>query len=285
MEDGEVSQTDKGDERNPPRELGRHGAKKIQKKKAYTDHQLNERTMANWSRRVGYFTGALLVASVASNLIIYGQLLEMRSSGEDTKQIIATAKDQVKVMQGQLNEMKVEQRPWVYADIGVGGAIYRNQGGGVTIPIVFALHNTGHLPASYVYPDIEAILPAGVGSKIAKERQQKRCAPILQQAAVSDQIGTTVFPGQTVKFGVGAGISLEEIETAKKAWEEHGGKQMDFLMAWVAGCIRYRSPDGEVHQTGTVFTIGMKKPGKEGVYALPVDPTSVDAESIILSHG
>jgi hypothetical protein len=193
---------------------------------------------------------------------------------------------QLKVMQGQLNEMKDEQRPWIYADFSSGGPIYRNQSGGLTFSIGFVFHNTGHLPATYISPDVEAYLSGAdgkVGSSSARERQKRRCDKPIQQPEASDQIGTTAFPGQNVPFGAAVGISAEEIEATKReAWLKTTGKELEFLFPWVVGCIRYRSPDGEPHQTGIAFTIGMTKPGNFMSFALPLDPTGVDPGRIAI---
>jgi hypothetical protein len=234
-------------------------AAKYEKENA-ADRAARRTADATWA--IFFLTLVIMIVGYLQWQSMMGQLDEMRSSSEDTKQIIATAKSQVIVMQNQLDEMKFEQRPWVYADIGIRRAIYRNQGGGFTIPIFFVLHNTGHLPASYVSPDIEAYIPAGVGSQSANERQQRRCAHAAQQTSASDQIGTTIFPGQTVNLETGVGIDADEVETARKVWLERTGKQMDILTIWVVGCIRYRSPDGDTHQTGTVFYLGMKNPAE-----------------------
>lgn len=60
-----------------------------------TPHERNERIMAQWARRVGWFTLALVVVGVVSACIFGNQL---------------------SVMQGQLNEMRAETRPYVNFD-------------------------------------------------------------------------------------------------------------------------------------------------------------------------
>jgi hypothetical protein len=104
----------------------------------------------------------------------------------------------------------------------------------------------------------------------------------LQQPNASDQIGVTVFPGQSVLLGADIGITAYEIGEVREL-EHKIRKASDFFPTpWGAGCIRYRSPDGAFHQTGIAFTVSMGKPGKEGVYALPIDPTSIDPQSLII---
>lgn len=187
------------------------------------------------------------------------------------------------ILSGTLNEMKAEQRPWIYADLSPGGKIFRNQSGGLTFPIGFTFHNDGHLPAFYVFPDIEAYLSGEdgkVGSTTARERQRIRCdRPLSKQST----IGITVFPSQKTGFGASVGITAEEIESAGKAYRAATGRNAEFIFPWVTGCIRYRSLDRIEHQTGIAFTIDNWKPGTFPVLALPVDPTIIDPGQIHIS--
>jgi hypothetical protein len=183
---------------------------------------------------------------------------------------------QLGAMQDQLDEMRAEQRPWVYAEAASpDGPFYRNQSGGFTLDVGFTLHNTGHLPALYVSPDIDGYLPFGKESP--RDWQRRHCAPKLEQPkAMGDQIGVTVFPGQTVHSGRGAGFKPEEIDALKRKWRKNAHKEMDHFIAWVVGCIRYRAPDGSFHQTGVAYQVG------RGGDVLPPDPTGVPTSEITL---
>ena len=102
MESEKVGETSKQNERHPPRELpflcqirdlySRYAKRERKQKKAETDHQRNERMMAQWTARVGYFTAFLVLFSAVGNWIIYGQLKEMRSGGDDTKRLVEAAR-------------------------------------------------------------------------------------------------------------------------------------------------------------------------------------------------
>jgi hypothetical protein len=94
--------------------------------------------MARWTRRVGIFTAALVVVGVVTGGIFWRQL---------------------NVMQGQLDEMRSEQRPWVTIikdppDI-ISPLTYRS--GVVSINLLFTFRNVGHLPAFGVIPSSFAI--------------------------------------------------------------------------------------------------------------------------------
>ena len=119
----EAGKTEEGEEREPPRETvifsvfrafnRRKGRSKAKKQKSYTDHQLNERTVANWSRRVGLFTAILAITSIFGNWVIYKQLLEMQSSGEDTKLLIKATQDFAKSAQNAVETTKQQLRAYV----------------------------------------------------------------------------------------------------------------------------------------------------------------------------
>jgi hypothetical protein len=181
---------------------------------------------------------------------------------------------QLNVIQNQLDEPYSEQRPWIYADITPGGPIFRNQSGGLTIQVAFTLHNVGHLPAFYVSPDVDGYLSGG--STMVTERQKAVCSRPVQYPGAVDQLGGTVFPGQSTTYGLGIGIGAGEIANAKSPLE-------DFISPWIVGCIRYKSPDGKDHQTGVALTVGMIKTGVQGTFALPKDPTAIDPGFLVIS--
>ena len=111
-------------------------------RRAKSQHQVNERMMARWTRHVGLFTGALVAVGIVTAVIFLRQL---------------------NVMQGQLDEMKVEQRPWVYADSPrLTDVIRINEVGLWTLHLKFGVYNVGHLPGQYTHtPVVSAIADAG----------------------------------------------------------------------------------------------------------------------------
>lgn len=148
MEAEEIRQPEKDEERNPPREpaiigvLGRlynrHRGAKGKKDKEYTFHQSNERRMANWARVVGWFTGALVLTSAFANWVIYQQLQEMRSSGEDTRALVKATQEAVEVAR---DTEQRQLRAYVYIET------CRISSFGKKALISCDLKNTGQTPA------------------------------------------------------------------------------------------------------------------------------------------
>jgi hypothetical protein len=166
-------------------------------------------------------------------------------------------------------------------------AVFRNQFGGLTFQIKFTFHNTGHLPAMYVFTDPGRLSfwrrRARWAPHWSPNRQKRRCQSRLQQPGAVDQLGTTVFPGQTPSTEIGFGIDQGKIDFVNRLEVEKTGTAMQIITPWGVGCIRYRSPDGALNQTGFAFIVNRTEPGREGTFALPSDPTNVPASQLAIS--
>ena len=154
---------------------------------------------------------------------------------------------QLSVMQGQLDEMHAEQRPWVYANsVTPAGHIILTDGRYV-IPLKFSITNTGHLPAFFVTPTTSAaVIAVGSGSTLAIRNDV--CNDYRNSA---DKIGTTVFPGQTVSHG---GFTAGDYPSVPKSeWDAIAGPKMLIVF----GCIDYQFPTKPGHhQSRFAFAVG-----------------------------
>ncbi len=175
-------------------------------------HRATEQRYWRWQTRLG--TGALLFAAGA---------------------VIAAAFTW-NATQGQLEVLRSEQRPWVYADVVPYGPIVRNISGGYTIQVAFVVHNTGHLPAMYVWPAAGGMVQPSVPQLI--EGQNIACR---QRDAVPYRPGTngnTIFPGQTLALPQGIGVdkaTWDAVIALNKAVNSTG------VSAAITGCIDYQS--------------------------------------------
>jgi hypothetical protein len=183
--------------------------------------------------------------------------------------------------QGQLEVLRSEQRPWIYADVVPFGPIVRNISAGYTMQVAFVVHNTGHLPAMYVWAAAGGMVQPSVSQLI--DGQNVACR---QRDAVPYQAGTngnTVFPGQTLALPQGVEIdkaTWDKVLTLNKAVRVPGGS------ATITGCIDYQVPgDAKHHHTRFAYAVGQKidnDPTGIGMRSLPDDPTSVTVDHLAI---
>jgi hypothetical protein len=156
-----------------------------------------------------------LLVTVAAIVVYWLQLSVMR--------------DQQAVMKAQVDEMRQEQRAWVYADVKPAAPItYDEHGMSVTVQFVF--HNTGKLPATRVTPSFGVRVEDGQVANTWSEIQKMAC----QNAAPDSKplIGHTVFPDQT------AVVAYRHFTVP---WSELNASNTTMLLVDFAGCILYET--------------------------------------------
>src|SRR5713101_8561477 len=135
------SETKKEQERTPPppaiirvfRALKRYEIRRRSRRKKEAGE--TEITMARWTRRVGQFTLFLAVVGLLTAVIFWRQL---------------------NVMQGQLDVMAADQRPWVsFEDFGIAGSLSFDDIGSTGgkrwhVKVRYQLKNYGKTPAAHV---------------------------------------------------------------------------------------------------------------------------------------
>lgn len=148
MPDQQEGQSKKEQERKRPykppaiirvfRALKRHS----NRRRHQTEHQVNERMMARWTRHVGWFTAALVLVGIVTAVIFWKQL---------------------RVMQGQLDELREEQRPWFYVSKVTPDSKFIHVNNSVSMKVRVLLNNVGHSTARdiRVYSVAMAIPHAG----------------------------------------------------------------------------------------------------------------------------
>jgi hypothetical protein len=180
---------------------------------------------------------------------------------------------QLRVMQGQLEEMRDEQRAWVSGSISPHGPIIFNKNG-VMAGLEFTLQNSGHLPATDVWVWAE-ILPFQNSQPPNLTNRPLYCSPKGEALAEAKKVyppsGGTAFPGEVSKndeMVASYGPGIDGIKIIQK-----------YTRLGIRGCIRYRSVTGKFHYTGIagllLFSDGNRRD------SLDFDPTiSVDTAKI-----
>lgn len=201
--------------------------------------------------------------------------------------IVASSADsarQQKVLTEQISEMRAEQRAWVYADLTPAGKFFWNESGRLSVPILFTLHNTGHLPAQSVWVKLAA--HAGpyfyVPGQDMKSSQQRVCSEALRDYGTAVPTGVVVFPGQVQSVPVPISLPSDEWTrpSSSSVSNQFGSGGVTFF-----GCIVYSYSDHSVGSTGFAAHVVRIDPGHPGVpLALPGDPTELSIEQLRVGY-
>lgn len=190
-----------------------------------------------------------------------------------------TYRQQAAIMSRQLTEMQSEQRPWIYADFSPGDKLSWSPSGGLSIPITFIFHNTGHLPAHFVSPVFEThtwrqLLESGG----LRSNQQRTCQDGMNRFESIKQRGGTVFPGQNQPFHIEADIPKDE-------WTRYQADGVGQPIL-VYGCFVYKRGYGvPLGATGFAVTIVRVKDQSPAIdAALPSDPTHIPAAELRITQ-
>lgn len=232
-------QAEKSQKRKPPekrpvvvrifRALKRYEYRRRRRTKEYaTQHPVYERMMAKWTRMVGLFTFALVVVGIVTAVIFWRQL---------------------NVMQGQLDEMHVEQRPWITINnLAVVAPLHYNPiNKAIDIRLKFLLQNTGKSPARYVSvsPDVQADAQ-DVYNKLRISCEKDRLSKIY--------MGTVISPRQYSAQEFIISITKKQIDSAP------GDPSHRYISPFIYGCVLYRFMFGNaVHETTFLINLMINK--------------------------
>jgi hypothetical protein len=173
---------------------------------------------------------------------------------------------QADIMRGQLEEMRSEQRPWVYAsDLIPAGRIVLEQGQ-YAIPLS---HQKYGARAFSVTPKTSTtVLP--IGDKSSMTIKNDVCDAYRETTV---KTGDTIFAGQTITQG---GFTSDHYPViSKMSWDAISGDKILVMF----GCIDYQFPaEPGHHQSRFSFAIGViRNQGVlERIGPLPADPTTTE---------
>jgi hypothetical protein len=106
-------------------------------------------------------------------------------------------------MQGQLNEMQAEQRPWISVKITGAASLLQSVGGDLQLHVNYHLENVGKLPATQAF-FYATIVPATDAADF-HDAIKAACERFIGRMKESpNSVGVTLFPNQTIddKFGI-----------------------------------------------------------------------------------
>jgi hypothetical protein len=214
-----------------------------QSRKGETEHQRNERTLAKWTRHVGIFTIVLAATAGITAIIFWRQL---------------------SVMQGQLDVMEAEQRPWVYIfSAEPRSDLYFNVSDkiGALVFLKFTLKNAGKKPARFAVIEGEFLMRDGTAADTRKG--WGTCDKMRTKKAEEFLAGTAVFPDQVVEQSHRFVMSKEDVAKWSADFARADSEKSNLILApMIVGCIDYVFERENVHhQTRFVFEIDKNSTG------------------------
>ena len=175
---------------------------------------------------------------------------------------------QLSVMQGQLDVMEADQRPWVSlaAIPTIASPLrYLVAGNWVTVDLLISLKNTGKTPARRVAIPLKMIgLHTGAGDLLAA--QERVCLrfpkPLPQNAKYTE---FTIFPGDILQRTQSVDLGKSDLDDLHQV----GGHA---VVSAIVGCIDYQFVTSEDHhQTGMIFDFLRKTPTPQANFGIDLD--------------
>lgn len=207
-----------------------------------SQHQVNERMMARWTRHVGLFTGALVVVGIVTAVIFWrqlnvmqSQLEEMRKGAVDTAELAKAAKSSAAAANSanQLNEVGL--RPWVDFNVIEPSAGFVVKRDAVSVGIRYSLKNVGRLPATMTNVHLEMQPLAYYGPQIDLVNEVLVTDYQVRACKKSEYTtGNTVFPGQTIN------PYIVTVEADRNRFEDIIKQGKEIYVVLITGCVGYK---------------------------------------------
>ena len=187
-----------------------------------------DKDMVFWTRAVGIFTALLVISSVLQYCAMRGQQ---------------------NVMQGQLDEMQADDRPWIKTTVQFTAPINFNSPRTLT-QITVTIKNVGNSPAF----DVEPVAWGYVMHRNhldPSENLFSACNIYEPSARLNQSSGYVLFPGDFMSYT--RHISLQP-SALKQAIFQFKGKNVVSL--FIAGCVGYTSgATADAHKTGFIIQV------------------------------
>lgn len=170
---------------------------------------------------------------------------------------------QQRVLQGQLDETKLEQRPWVSVDLQPDGPFSYNADGGADIKLKITLQNTGRFPAISVEPLLRMYPSIFIPPFNFLEGQDQECRErVLPPVNKEKPVGFVLFPGAPFVMPYTVHLNKDDFERSKFILPS-GKHVVNSIVPIIGGCFDYAFPEGGAHhQTGFVYFLKRRTSGE-----------------------
>jgi hypothetical protein len=163
-----------------------------------------------------------------------------------------TFKGQLDVMQGQLDAMEADQRPWIYLPGTEIASPLHIDAKGAFVVLQFHPTNVGKTPGKFAFIEGSFFALSPDGREILKS--WKPCNDLRNQSRSSLNHGGTLFPNENRVLIHGFTLIPEEIVRVRD------GKAGSVM---ITGCIDYLFESGERHhQTRFIYELDRPTPGR-----------------------
>ena len=170
-------------------------------------------------------------------------------------------------------QLDLEQRPWLSADVKILGPLTFDATGNGNMLVSIAIENTGHSPASYAF-DETRFVPMGVkrdqtdkGKGFSTPKEADRICNTLKQRAENptnkaNAVGYTLFPNRVAVRIQPLQLHSADIKEAL-AYSRPFQGNANYIMPIIVGCIDYGFVfEQGRHQTQFSWTVDRIKPNQ-----------------------
>lgn len=264
-EDGASAKTFSGDQPPPTPVRPEHEVPDAQavasegKRRGNVSKDELDRSMIIWTRAAAVFTAFLALLACLQAWIIWGQLGEIKTAREGGDKPfadqISVMQDQVKAIQGQVNQIMAKQRPWLaVSDLKSNDIAVYPVGPGILIDASYKITNFGYFPAVEVFISTALIFSDRESFDDQSARNLCNEHPRIDDKLLAGY-SNLILPGQVLEL-IGyplrpnfATIFSHGVENLVNAGVR--SVAADFFLA---GCITYRTLGSEIlHHTGFAY--------------------------------
>lgn len=168
-------------------------------------------------------------------------------------------------------------RPWLTADVRLAGPLVFDRTGAVSVPVWYAVKNTGHSPAVKAWAFPELFLPRNPETEPNIERE-KFCSSVTR---MTNGTGQAIFPSGSAPDPAGV-VSTAVAGNIVRQAESDG-----FISPTIILCIAYQTTlEDKWHHTGMIFDIFQITNGERLAIKVGQNvPQNQLASSVSIFHG
>lgn len=189
------------------------------------------------------------------------------------------ASQQRVVMQGQLDAMKADQRPWVSLasvdGIAISEPLTFSADRSAKMRLVYRLRNGGKSPALHVRFNAKIVMLPHIDSYTTEiaTAQADFCDPMRSVANEFDD--DVIFPGDQPSRDYPLSLSAGDVEIALKRKETGFFAHKGYVSLSVIACIDYQRPAGRSDHIQTRYAYMLGVPMEGGVIMGDIVPTGI----------